>query len=215
MRLSYAVTVADEFEEVQNLLTLLLQKIEPSDEIVVLVDLTKHVSDISKIPHSPLLDYLYKLSSADSIRLVEDYFKGDFSEWKNRLNSFCKGDYILQLDADELPSDTLLHSLNTLINYNLELYFFPRENRVVGLTQQDIDNWKWRVDSKGRVNYPDIQGRLYKNRPQIKWQGKVHERIQGHQTFTILNKQESIHLIHNKSIERQRKQNNYYSTLAT
>jgi hypothetical protein len=213
MRLSYAITVADEFEEIQKLLKLLLQTVGTTDEIVVLVDLSKHVSEVSKVPYSPLLNYLYKLASTDKITLVEDYFKGDFSMWKNSLNSYCKGDYIFQLDADELPSDSLLHSLNTLISFNLELYYFPRENRVEGLTQQDIVNWNWNVDNKGRVNYPDIQGRLYKNKSGIKWEGKVHERVKGYQTYTVLTNQESLHLIHNKSIERQRSQNNYYNTL--
>jgi len=214
MRLSYAVTVADEFEEIQKLLALLLQKATPLDEIVVLVDLSKHL-DQHKIPYSPLLNYLHKLSSADKIRLVEDYFKGNFSEWKNRLNSFCKGSYIFQLDADELPSDTLLDSVDTLISYDLDLYYFPRENRVDGLTQVDIDEWKWRVDSKGRVNYPDVQGRLYRNNDTIRWEGRVHEAISGHRTYTVLTNQEMLHLIHNKTIDRQRKQNNYYTTLTT
>jgi hypothetical protein len=215
MRLSYAITVADEYEEIQNLLSVLLQKKGTKDEIVVLVDLSKHVSETSKIPYSPLLDYLYKLSSADKIRLIEDYFTGDFSEWKNRLNSFCKGSYILQLDADELPSDTLLHSLDTLISYDLDLYYFPRENRVEGITQDDIDSWRWKIDTKGRVNYPDVQGRLYKNKTDLKWEGKLHERIKGFTTYTILDNQESVHIVHNKSIVRQRKQNDYYNTLTT
>ena len=68
MKISYAVTVCDEFIEIQQLLAFLLQNKRQQDEIVVLVDLTKNE------PTSELLGYLHKLSSNDKITLVEDNF---------------------------------------------------------------------------------------------------------------------------------------------
>ena len=88
MKISYAVTVCDEFIEIQQLLTFLLQNKRVQDEIVVLVDLTKNE------PTSELLGYLHKLSSNNKITLVEDNFDGHFANWKNKLSSLCKGDYI-------------------------------------------------------------------------------------------------------------------------
>ena len=85
MKISYAVTVCDEFEEIKTLLTLLLNSKRDKDEIVVLVDLTKTT------PTSELLGYLHKLSSNDHITLVEDIFNNHFAKWKNRLSRACKG----------------------------------------------------------------------------------------------------------------------------
>ncbi len=41
MTISYAITVCNEFIEIQRLLTLLIQNIRKDDEVVVLLDLTK------------------------------------------------------------------------------------------------------------------------------------------------------------------------------
>ena len=72
MKISYAITVCDEFLEIQKLLSLLLNNKRQQDEIVVLVDLSKNK------PTSELLSYLHELSSEDYIKLVEDNFKGHF-----------------------------------------------------------------------------------------------------------------------------------------
>lgn len=63
------------------------------------------------------------------------------------------------------------------------------------------------------VAWPDYQTRIYKNHPDIKWEGKVHERIVGHKTMTALPAEEVWALIHEKTIDRQRKQNEFYTTL--
>lgn len=62
------------------------------------------------------------------------------------------------------------------------------------------------------VNPPDSQGRLYKNEPsRIKWHGSVHERIQGAEVSTKIPFNVQLALIHEKTIERQRAQNEFYS----
>ncbi len=68
MVISYAVTVSNEFIEIQRLLAFLLKHKRDQDEIVVLVDLTKNE------PTSELLGYLHKLSSNNQITLGEDNF---------------------------------------------------------------------------------------------------------------------------------------------
>ena len=71
----------------------------------------------------------------------------------------------------------------------------------------------WRVDEKGWVNWPDFQWRIYKNHPKIKWVNKVHEVLEGYETWANLHEDEQFALYHPKDIERQVKQNNYYETL--
>ena len=74
------------------------------------------------------------------------------------------------------------------------------------------DTWRWKVNEKGWVNWPDFQTRIYKNSPEIKWVNKVHERINGHKQFAYIPMEEEWALYHPKTIERQEKQNKTYSS---
>jgi hypothetical protein len=207
MKISYAITVCNELEEIKCLIPLLKEIIRQEDEIVVLLDKPKA---------SPvLLDQLYKYSSADWITLKESAFQGHFADWKNKLTSLCNGDYIFQIDADELPNKTLIKNLPSVLEHNsaVELYAVSRVNTVEGLTQNHIQKWGWNVNQNGWINWPDFQTRIYKNIPELKWENKVHERLVGHKEFAYLPMEEEWALYHPKSIERQEKQNNYYNTL--
>ncbi len=209
MKISYAITVCNEFIEIQRLLSVLLENKCQQDEIVVLVDLTKNE------PTSELLEYLHRLSSNNIITLVEDRFNNHFADWKNRLIRACKGDYIFQIDADEIPNETLLENLPLILEQNPdnEVYLVPRVNTVEGLTQEHIQKWRWNVNEKGWVNWPDYQWRIWKNKPEIKWRNKVHEVLEGFKTYATLPQEEEFALYHPKDIKRQEKQNNYYDTL--
>ena len=209
MKISYAITVCDEFLEIQRLLSLLLNNKRRQDEIVVLVDLSKNK------PTSELLSYLHELSFEDCITLIEDNFNRHFADWKNRLTLACKGDYIFQIDADELPNLSLIENLPIILESNPdnEVYLVPRVNTVEGLTDKHIQMWRWNVNDKGWVNWPDYQWRIWKNKPEIKWKNKVHEVLEGHKSYAALPTQEELALYHPKDIKRQEKQNKYYDTL--
>jgi glycosyltransferase involved in cell wall biosynthesis len=209
MKISYAITVCDEFLEIQRLLSLLLNNKRRQDEVVVLVDLSKNK------PTSELLRYLHELSSEDYITLVEDTFKGHFADWKNLLTKSCSGDYIFQIDADEYPNKELIETLPFLLEMNkdVDVMLVPRVNTVKGLTQDHIAKWRWSINEKEWVNWPDYQWRVYKNDPTIKWVNKVHEKLEGFKQYATLPMEEGFALYHPKDIERQEKQNTYYSTL--
>jgi glycosyltransferase involved in cell wall biosynthesis len=209
MKISYAITVCDEFLEIQRLLSLLLNNKRRQDEVVVLVDLSKNK------PTSELLRYLHELSSEDYITLVEDTFKGHFADWKNLLTKSCSGDYIFQIDADEYPNKELIETLPFLLEMNkdVDVMLVPRVNTVKGLTQDHIAKWRWSINEKEWVNWPDYQWRIYKNDPTIKWVNKVHEKLEGFKQYATLPMEEGFALYHPKDIERQEKQNTYYSTL--
>jgi hypothetical protein len=209
MKISYAITVCNEFVEIQRLITFLLKNKRPQDEIVVLVDMTKNE------PTSELLGYLHRLSSSNYIHLSEQNFNNHFADWKNYLTSICNGNYIFQIDADEIPHEKLLEILPEILeeNNDCDIFLVPRVNTVDGLTQEHINKWRWNVNEKGWVNWPDNQWRIWKNKPEIKWINKVHERLDGHKSWTILPEMEEFALYHPKTIEKQEKQNNYYDTL--
>jgi hypothetical protein len=209
MKISYAITVCNEFVEIQRLITFLLKNKRPQDEIVVLVDMTKNE------PTSELLGYLHRLSSNNYIHTSEQNFNNHFADWKNYLTSICRGDYIFQIDADEIPHEKLLEILPEILeeNCDCEVFLVPRVNTVEGLTQDHINKWRWNVNEQGWVNWPDNQWRIWKNKPEIKWINKVHEKLDGYKVWTILPEMEEFALYHPKTIERQEKQNSYYDTL--
>ena len=139
----------------------------------------------------------------------------DFASFKNNLKDNAKGIFIFQIDADEIPSEHLMENIKDIIEYNkdVDLFFVPRINTVDGLTKEHIKKWKWQVNELGWVNFPDYQTRLYRRTSEIQWQGKVHERIVGYNTLSVLPQEEQYCLYHHKQIERQEKQNDYYDTI--
>jgi hypothetical protein len=203
MKISYAITVCNELEEIKKLIPYLIQHKREEDEIVILWD-----------ENGNFKVWEYVISIFES-RHYRDYFNENFSEWKNKLSLICKGDYIFQIDADEIPSQTLIKNLPLLLESNpeIDLYWVPRENYVKNITPLHLQKWGWVQDDKGRINYPDVQSRIYRNSPNIKWEGKVHERIVGYKTYSSLPINQDWDLLHIKSLERQEKQNNYYNTL--
>lgn len=207
MKLSYCITVCNEFLEIQELLCFLSKNKRKQDEIVVLFDTSHGNKEIS--------NYLRSHSDTLGVRWHEAEFKNNFSEWKNYLNSLCTGDYIVNIDADESISKHLIDILPEILELNpeVDLYAIPRVNTVKGLTENHIRKWGWQVNEWGWVNWPDLQTRIYKNTPEIKWEGRVHEKIKGYKTYTVLPLQEEYALQHHKSIEKQESQNNYYETL--
>lgn len=202
-KISFAVTACNEHEELDKLLTFLSEHKRKQDEIVVQVDKENHTKKVTKV--------------IEKFNLTKNEFNlnNDFASFKNNLKSLCGGDYIFQIDADELPSLHLVSILPELLTLNkgVDIILVPRINTVEGLTQEYIDKWKWKVDDKGWVNWPDYQWRIYKNSDDIKWINKVHEKLTGFKEYSTLPLVEEYALQHPKSIKKQKEQNNYYDTL--
>ena len=114
-----------------------------------------------------------------------------------------------------MVTEVLLGHLPSILENNPdnEVYLVPRVNTVSGLTQEHIDKWRWNVDDEERINWPDYQWRIWKNKPEIKWVNKVHEKLEGFKTYAPLPAHTEMALIHPKDIKRQEKQNEYYSKL--
>ncbi len=206
MKISYAITVCNEFIEIQRLINFLVKNKRPEDEIVVLYD--------SKNGNKSIEQFLRAKSINSEFAWTSGEFKGHFADWKNKLTSLCKGEYIFQIDADEMVDEYVLRLLPQVLEVNnVDVILVPRINTVKGLTQEHIQKWGWRVDEKGWVNFPDYQWRIYKNNGKIKWKNKVHEILEGHKSISHLPQQNEWCLIHEKTIEKQEKQNNYYNTL--
>ena len=205
MKISYAITVCNELEEVKRLVNFLLSNKRTEDEIVILFDEKNGTDEV----------FNYIESQVHDCEVFCEKFEGHFANWKNLLTSYCTGDFIFQIDADELPTEDLIVNLPHILELNQEVDIFrvPRINTVEGLTQNHIQQWGWNVNEKGWVNWPDYQWRIYKNTPEIKWKNKVHEVLEGYKTLSLLPLHEDYSIYHPKTIDRQEKQNNYYNTL--
>ena len=204
MKISYAITVCNELEEVKRLVNFLLSNKREQDEIVILFD-EKNGTQIVK-------DYLTSIAHQTTVAVHD--FENHFADWKNLLTSYCTGDYIFQIDADEIPHINLIQNLPTMLSTNdIDMVRVPRVNTVEGLTQEHIHKWGWNVNEKGWVNWADWQMRIYRRAPHIKWVNKVHEVLEGFKIHGMLPPEEEWALYHPKTIDRQEKQNNYYDTL--
>ena len=206
MKISYGITVCNELEEIKKLVKFLHEHKQKEDEICVLLDRPK--------ASQALIDQLHRWSSANWILLRESTFGGHFADWKNELTKMCSGDYIVNIDADELPTQIFVENIATVLEGNdIDMIMVPRVNTVEGLTDQHIQKWGWRVNDQGWINWPDAQQRIYKNTDSIKWVNKVHEVLQGYRTATNLPISEEWAFKHPKTIKKQEEQNKYYATL--
>jgi glycosyltransferase involved in cell wall biosynthesis len=207
MKISYAITVCNEKLEVKRLVDFLLANKRKQDEIVVLYD--------QKNGDEEVINMLIKLNKLPNFQVWRGFFEGHFADWKNKLAEYCSGDYIFQIDADEYPNKELLETLPFLLEMNkdIDVLLVPRVNTVEGLTQDHIAKWRWSVNEKNWVNWPDYQWRIYRNSDKIKWINKVHERLDGFNQYATLPMEEGFALYHPKDIKRQEKQNAYYDTL--
>lgn len=215
MKISYLVTVHNETLELLQLIEKLKTHIDfvaPNDEVVILDDFSDN-EDTKKI-----------LSKAKSygFTVVQHALNKNFSEHKNYGSKRCVGDYIIQIDADEYLFPNLLNNIHEIIESNptVELYRVPRVNIVRGATDNDARNWGWHVSKLPEFgdlpiinwgNGGDYQSRIYKNSLRIQWHKPLHETIMGAAIVAHLPKEVDYAIIHDKTIDRQKAQNEFYN----
>ena len=203
MNISYAILTHNEGTYIEDLLAFLTKFKQPKDEIVIVDDYS--TDEITKKTLSK-----YK----DSITL--EYRKFD-NEEKQRyyLESLCTKEYVFVFDADEIIQEEFIKMLPELLKTNpeVEMFYIPRVNTVSGLTQEDIEKWKWNVNEKGWINFPDYQLRLHKNLPHIVWKGFVHSTMVGFKSYVALPAQELFSILHYKGIDKQKQQNDQYDKI--
>jgi len=201
--ISLAITVCNEHQELKTLLDYLEDRaLYPNYEIVIQIDQDNHTDEVlSTIINRGVKHWFFPLNK-------------DFASYKNELAKHCSGEYIFQIDADEIPTLDLLDMLPSILESNpeVDVYLVPRINTVSGITEEHILRWGWRYENE-RVNFPDYQWRIYRNNKSIKWKNKVHEVLEGYKQFAPLPAQDEFCLLHPKTIERQEKQNSFYEQI--
>ena len=209
MKISYAITVCNEHKELDRLLKFLFENKRKEDEVVVQKDngnATEEVWDVcEKFESKPAIEYKHVSYALDK----------NFAQYKNNLNKQCDGDWIFQIDADEIPNEYLIEALPFILeaNEDTEAFWVPRVNTVAGITDAHVVKWGWRLDDQGWVNFPDWQMRIYQNKEEIYWIKPVHEQLKGYTKFANLPAEEKFALYHPKDIGRQEQQNAFYDTI--
>lgn len=201
--LSYAITVCNEAVELYNLLTFILDVKRDTDEVVVLIDSTKCTKDVRSV-----------ISSFNDVNVFERKFNNDFADHKNYLSEVCKGEYIFNIDADEIPQEFLVKIVEKITDTGEnDLIWIPRINICPGYTQNFIKRHNFKCNEFGWINWPDYQGRVYKKN--LKWSGVVHEKITGANNPLGIKDVPQMALWHIKSVSKQNKQNSFYECIGT
>ena len=206
MKISYGITVHNELEELTKLLDFLNNNIREEDEIVIQYDEGGVTPEV--------LEFLKIKKEIHGYTVIGFPLNKDFASYKNNLKKHCTKDYIFQIDADEIPHEVMIGYLPQVLTDNpVDIIFVPRVNTVSGLSQEHIKKWRWNVNEKGWVNWPDYQTRIYRNTEDVTWMNKVHEKITGYNDFSNFPMEEHWSLYHHKKIDRQEKQNEFYETI--
>ena len=206
MKICYKILTHNETDSLKKLLDFLFENIKETDHIIV-------VDDFSD---SPTRKILSKYAESNQYDYFQNKLEDDFSKQHNYADSLVRDefDYIFSIDADELPNKWLIENIHEILESNdIDLIWVPRINTVEGITEEYIQQWGWRVNEKGWVNFPDYQGRIYKNDESVHWENPVHEIVTGAKKVSHFPTEEEFCLYHPKDIQRQVKQNELYSKI--
>ena len=202
VKISYAICVCNEDRELNSLVNFLLKVKDEEDEINILVDSTNVTPEVREVLKS----------HGDKIVVNERAFDGKFSDHRNYHATKCTGDYIFAIDADEMPQEALINNIKT---FEGDIMYIPRINICPGYTADWITDYKFNLNEMGWVNWPDYQGRYYKNNGEIKWSNDLHEKLEGPNPdkVAMLEAKPLVALWHIKTVERQDRQRAYYESL--
>lgn len=206
--ISYAITVNDEWIELDKLIKAIEPYIGEEDEVVILHDWKDDAV------HNDIKNYS---KSIKNVNYVQSKLNGDFSKFKNQMIDLCTKKWIVHFDADELPSPLLICNIKDILldNDDIEVFIVPRANIVYRITDEHIKKWGWNQNERGWINWPDLQQRIWRNKSEIRWYGKVHERLKGYTSWSSFDTSSNTDFLyyHIKGVERQEQQNEFYETL--
>lgn len=219
MKLSYLVTCHNETTSLSRCLESILQFKDDEDDVVVLDDFSDNPKT-QKILASWGDALLLDGRKPTNLRVIQHALDKNYGGHKNFGNEQCIGDYVFQIDGDEIPSPNLVANAKAIIEANptVELFFVARINDFIGVTEDHAKMWGWRLspcsacDDRLVVNWPDWQSRIYKREPsRIQWDRRLHEKIEGYTISGKFPEETDFALYHDKTIETQLKTNIRYN----
>ena len=116
MNLSYAITTHNEYEEINELLGILIHHIDKEDEIVILDDYSDDEETLDILSswrnNWPVLEFYQR------------HLQKDFGAHKNFGIEKCSKHWIFQIDADETLAHALEENVHSLLLDNSEIELF-------------------------------------------------------------------------------------------
>lgn len=206
IKLSYGITVCNEAVELERLILFLLLHKDRQDEIIVLQDVTSTDRWVNDVLNAYRRDVLIRT----------ELLNNDFAGFKNKLIDVATGDYLFQIDADEMPAVDLIRKVKPVLvkQRDADCVAVPRINFVKGITPALVDQWNWKLDDKDRINFPDYQLRIFRLNQSIHWRNKVHEELAGFKNcYYLPDDADDFCLIHVKDVDRQQRQNDFYGSI--
>lgn len=136
--ISYAILTHNETDSLDKLLNFLIEHKDDDDEIVILDDYSDN---------EQTKEILDGYTSIYNIKYEQRHLLNDFAEQKNYLTRMCSCDYIMNIDADEIPHKNIMTNLKPILRLNptVDMYWMPRVNTVEGITQEHINKWGWNI----------------------------------------------------------------------
>lgn len=222
MKVSYLVTCSSETDTLKRLVEKIYANLN-LDELIILQDESnwnrdrkKYLCDITELNNDT--------SKIISLPIFVHPLNNDYGSHKNFGIENCSGDYIMQIDGDEFPSENIIgENLHAILesNPNVEAFVFPRINDFRGVTSEHAKQWGWRLTESPTykrpvVNWPDYQFRCFRNDyPRISFTRRLHEKIEGYDSYVCLPPEEEYALYHDKTIDTQVKTNLRYNKMFT
>jgi hypothetical protein len=275
MKVSYLVTCSTETDTLQRLLEVIGTLVKNSDDEVVILCDTDNINNENTqsillkftlaMQHEIICKKICKIVSRSLNQRYGNVLTPDYGAHKNFGIEQCTGDFIFQIDGDEMPPVALLgENLHALLEANptIEAYAVGRANDFRGVTDFHAKQWGWKLTPSTiivhekiintnseeykfllnngfilkritnsellktpeyvkikykapLVNFPDYQWRLFKNDPKIRFKNRLHEKIEGYTSYSILPADEDYALYHDKTIAIQTATNERYNKMFT
>jgi len=237
--ITYAITVCTEYNEIKKLIPYLLDNKDPNDEIVVLYDnkngdvkvwefLQTHKNIKS---HQIEFDFNFSnLKNTLNSYCTQDYiFNIDADELPNldfikNIHNIIKNNPEVEMfwvpRINTVEGITMEHikkygwvigkipNFTTYKKVSKEEYFLLKTYNLITSGLEDTIEYYIPI-----INPFEYQSRIFKNSNEIKWEGKVHEKIVGYKKQTFLPQQEKYSLYHFKHINKQIQQNDLYDKI--
>ena len=189
---------------------------------------TKLVEQLYRHPHSFEIRVVLDGGDPEMRTLLESYAKThsnfyfyeralnkNFSAQRNFIGAQCQGQYIVRLDADELMPVYFLENSDEILDMfdrkQIDVVRMPRINDV-GLSVSDEVKKRERIEvnDRGWANFPDMQTKIYKNTPDMKWIYSVQEHLMGWSEIYDFPPKEQYAIWHHKPAEKLVHSNSFY-----
>lgn len=137
--ISYCITVHNEDSSFKTLLDRLYPFVEGGkDEIIIQDDYSTN---------EKTLEVINEYKSKENVVYYQHPLNNHYGEFKNEFIKRASNEFIIAIDADELPSETFLLNIKDVIDLNptIECFIVGRLNDFVGNYDKTAMQWGWRL----------------------------------------------------------------------